>query len=710
MGGIRIGNPGRLREATAGRRSADLSGETLGRGLQQFAQNASQVAATNDRIQQNVSRMYVMKAEPRIALEMEQRLEELRLGMTDESIPEFTATVARELEAKLETELRNAPQLAQSELSQRFGRIATQTTLRAMRYESQAMVDFITRSTQESDDTRANFLLSRPDDYQYHLQRSLEDIDALEQPDSLKEELRRRSQNTLAEGSVRGLIAGESMLAPDGQIMTDEDGKPLAGPERALYELEEENTWRTELTDDQYQGLLSAARAEVARRQRARDTAAKADLTLIRDQLRNWKDTTFDGTENAILSDADVLAYASLAGPEWVQEYSQYLEMAPMLRGFRGQSLDAMRQTRDQLLAQTANQPTTSEQRAAITAMNGMIEEQERFAREAPLTGLVNGGVLAAVPPLDPIPTADQIEARVQAARQAEAYYGQSGIGWLEPGEASRISRALMDMAPDDAVRGMQELLSAVPERLINGTASQLFDENELEMATAMALVNEDPRVAERIIRGTSLVESDGFNLKDNDFDSKIPSSYQFLFTDRPKLRDAIIPAAKAIYATMMPADKLGPDGSVDPTAWRRAMDEVTGGIVNMNGAPTIAPRRGISQGDFLDLLGRIEPGDLTRFGRSMQDDGTLSILGDGGIPRGAGGDPLTPGKFMDHATLEPAADGVYYVLLGGQYVQGREGQPYLLDLSAVADEYGIAPRAPTPAIDRLRDASLQGL
>lgn len=695
---IRITKPGRLQQATGGVRSVDQSPELIAQGLQSFAQGARTAQQASERIQQNISSAYVAREEPRIALEMEQRLEQLRLAMDGRDPGAFTSTVAEEMAAKIQTEIEMAPALARGQLGNRMRRLAAQVESRALRIESAAAVEHINQSFTEASDLQANRLLTSPDLFDQVAGDMGEDIGALDQPEALKRELAYQSLRKLAYGALSGRIMQPSMQ--------DEEGNFVTGPERALFELTQTEQWDNKLSDDEKRALINAAEAEIGRRARAAKAEDEANKKFIRDKLNDVIEARLLDREDAFLPDTQsILAAAeALDDPVMTSDVAELLALEQNISGFRGLGLPAMYARRDEALARVNASPRTTEMQVRmLKSMDQIISETEEMGRRDPIGGLVTAGVLGARPDItidmsDPEspqgPTAEQWQALARAGYMAEDYYNREVVGVLAPQQAAQLARTMRSMPPDAAAAQLAVIAENLPDTMVKGVAAQMWAENEETMATAVALAPESPRVAETIIRGRRIMDSDQWALTDNDVRAAIPDAYYDLFTNHPALYEALVPAATAVYAASTDAKNLQSGSGISSADFRDALDAVSGGLVRMNSQDTIVPRRGMTQSDFDALLtnyvGQQFASDgftFTRYGHTAYDDGTLSPMGEAGIPGGKGG-VLTPEKFLDHATLRPHSDGVYYVMIGAKPILGANQQPFLLNVGRMFDDF----------------------
>lgn len=694
---IQIKRAGALRGATAGQRSQDRSPEILAQGLGQLAQGAQQAEIASARIQQNVSQAYVAREESRIALEMEKRLEELRLGMDGRNPGAFSGQVAEDMSALVQTELDAAPVQARGQLGNRMRNLAARIQQQALEIEAKAAVDHINQSFTEGAHLDANRLLSNPDLFDELAAQRGEDIGMLEQPEAFKRALAYESLRTLTFGAVSGRIMQPSEM--------DEDGQFVNGPERALRELHE-GKYDNKVSDDEKRALIAAAEREIAVRRAGDEAEDKAQTKWLRDKVGDWIEGMLLDRPDAFLADTESLfaALDVVDDPVLRSDVSELLEMRDVLAGFRTLGLADMQARRDAFQASINTGTTTEMQGRVLKGMDSMIAETEELGRRDPIGVLTNAGLVRQRAPLsfdmtDPNnpqgPTAEQWQQRAIQGRMAEEYLGQEVVGVLSPQEAGAMSLALRQMAPDRAAEQLAIMAKNLPQTMVQGVAGQLWQGGEDALATAVAIAPQSQAVAEQIIRGQQIVESDQFMLSKNKVAGAISDDYYTLFDQAPSLYEAMVPAALAIYAASVPAADLTSDSEIDGDAFEAAMDAVSGGMVRTpNGDVTIVPRRGMTQDSFNALLtnyvGQMFSADgftFTRYGHAPASDGSLGRMGEAGIPSGIGG-VLTPDKFIEHASLRPHSDGVYYVMIGGRPVMGGSGQPFLLNVGQMFDDY----------------------
>jgi hypothetical protein len=195
-------------------------------------------------------------------------------------------------------------------------------------------------------------------------------------------------------------------------------------------------------------------------------------------------------------------------------------------------------------------------------------------------------------------------------------------------------------------------------------------------MAMAARLIGEAPEMARSIVAGDAALAADKrYAPADADFRDPYYGVDGYLgdaLAGAPEARALVMDAVRARYADLSAA--VGDTSQErDDDRLEKAVADVTGGIVEWNGHRLIAPRRGMDQSGFDDLMDGLDDVSLGH------DSGDSRVGGRG--PRGLDGGRVTARMIRRGAVLHDIGPGEYLVEMDGQFAIGPDGMPYILDL-----------------------------
>lgn len=164
------------------------------------------------------------------------------------------------------------------------------------------------------------------------------------------------------------------------------------------------------------------------------------------------------------------------------------------------------------------------------------------------------------------------------------------------PAEVAPIIGAMMDnLSPDVA----QATLAAIGQK---GGAARVA-------AVAGSLYSDNPAVSESLLRGQRILAENskfgfgGDQATRNNVEANFPTSVFPQGMERA--HNSVIQAARARYADL--SYQAGDQsGDFDEDRFVQSVNEVTGGLIEYQGATIIAPRYGMAQGQFDDLMNKL--------------------------------------------------------------------------------------------------------
>ena len=297
------------------------------------------------------------------------------------------------------------------------------------------------------------------------------------------------------------------------------------------------------------------------------------------------------------------------------------------------------------------------------TSMYNYMKEQGEWAEKHPLDDAARRYKQATPPPIDPgnpgaLP--DNIAYRGALAQHYAAVNGSPTPSIFNSEELPQIKGILAN--PDPAAKAqVYGAIANLPEAVRSATLKALGGDNPKDMAQAAAgsLMRTAPDVAQSIFRGQGIMDTD--KRFDPEGEGQQKAAYKTaldgvlprnLFSEQDLSHKTGAYATteqmvKARYADLVSQASPNPPAALQADVLKKAVDDVTGGVLSHNGGPLIAPARGMTQ-DRLDATVRgVTDSDL---------QGAMTLKGE----------RVTSDYLQSTATLESAGDGKYFVKLDG--------------------------------------------
>lgn len=318
-----------------------------------------------------------------------------------------------------------------------------------------------------------------------------------------------------------------------------------------------------------------------------------------------------------------------------------------------------------------------------LNAFKAVRDAQVKARDSEPVTlGAENGGRYYALQPIDPEKPLDEgaLKNRDSQALTAHKIYGGTGSPFTAQ-EAEAWHQKYADSTPADraAIVGQfakgfspTTFAAALPQ-IVSGTNAK-NDRPGIMMAAG--LYGSAPEIASTILQGIDAQKAEARYVPEGtnklsyqtSKDTYLPAAaFNVAARTDPKgpmasMQDAI----DARYA-FLSAQAKDLSGSPNSSRLKQAVDDVTGGILLHNGAPVIAPARGMTQRQFDGVLWGVTTDDL----KAAQ---TTS------------GKPIDADFLRGSAKLVARADGQYYLQVNRddakpQYAVTKAGGPFVLDL-----------------------------
>ncbi|MBB4066751.1 transglycosylase SLT domain-containing protein [Gellertiella hungarica] len=295
----------------------------------------------------------------------------------------------------------------------------------------------------------------------------------------------------------------------------------------------------------------------------------------------------------------------------------------------------------------------TVAQSQMVAGLEEAAKAQQAALKDDPLGYAMNRRLVSNLPPLDlqnPDSWAGTFQAYQSAVDVVRARGLTGNIPALRPGAQQELQRRLATSTPEEQIQLLGTMQQNLSPDTYQATISAIAGKGaSLPVAAAGALVGVNPQAAEGILRGQALLaQNPNLAPKQTDENAALVDEVLPPSVFAPALegaRQQILEAARARYADL--ANQVGDtSGQLNDSRMQQAVQEVTGGLVEMNGHQVIAPRYGASQQEFDQLLEGLSDADL---------QGAVT----------SSGTRVKPQDLLNEGRLRAVADGRYVLEFG---------------------------------------------
>lgn len=288
---------------------------------------------------------------------------------------------------------------------------------------------------------------------------------------------------------------------------------------------------------------------------------------------------------------------------------------------------------------------------------------------------------LSGFAPIDVTDLAGSMAARAEARRKFEARMGVAVPDLLTEKESEQIITTIDQLPSPERAAILAQMVGGSGKdapRLLAQIAPK-----KPEYAHAAAIFAENPVVASDIMLGVEIGQLEKQYVPkpskwQESYNTAIPhGAFDAVSTQD---RAGIEATVKALY-TKFARDAADTSGDVDSDALSRAIEAVTGGLVeydayNFQGGTdsyrTVSPVRGMSDEDFTSLIDGLTEQDL------------------GSLPRNIEGDPVDIDDVRRYGKFVFAGSGRYFIQFNQTDLAVDEnGNPFVVDLAAIAKGAG---------------------
>ena len=269
-------------------------------------------------------------------------------------------------------------------------------------------------------------------------------------------------------------------------------------------------------------------------------------------------------------------------------------------------------------LMSDASGGATVAQQQIISGMQAAQEARKVSLEKDPIGYAVQRGLTTPPPPLD-TSSPDTWSSTFQSLQRGVDILQNRGevgnISALRPEMLEQVNRMLATATPQESIQLLGSMAANLRPETYKATMAKLFASGEGKPAAAAgALVPYNPQAAEGIMRGQLLLKENPMlapkKTDDNKLivDDMLPS--MAMAPGYEASRQMLLESATARYADL--SSQAGDtSGELNDTRMQQAIDEVTGGVLDMNGFPVISPRYGMTQDELDKRLDSLTDADL---------------------------------------------------------------------------------------------------
>ncbi|MDQ0132666.1 hypothetical protein J2T08_000567 [Neorhizobium galegae] len=362
----------------------------------------------------------------------------------------------------------------------------------------------------------------------------------------------------------------------------------------------------------------------------------------------------FDKGMTPAVSDLNLLSrqLAIVDDQDFRKEVSDYLSSQAAITGVAGTAPGQLESLISTLQSDAADGATVAQQQI-ITGLQQSQEARAKALNDDPIGYAARKGMIAPPPAFDPAqpdtwgPTFQSLQQGIDVL-QARGEVGN--VSPLRPEMLSQVTRMLDTSTPQESIQLLGSMASNMRPETYKATLGKLYASGQgRAAATAGALAPVNPEAAEGILRGQILLkENPALAPKKTDdnrasIDDMLPTAA--MAPGYEASRQFLLDSATARYADL--SQQAGDtSGELDQDRMQQAVTEVTGGVLDMNGYPTIAPRYGMTQDQFDKRLATLTDQDLA---------GAITSTGQ----------RVTASDLLSQGRLRAVADGRYILEFG---------------------------------------------
>lgn len=327
-----------------------------------------------------------------------------------------------------------------------------------------------------------------------------------------------------------------------------------------------------------------------------------------------------------------------------------------------------------------ANGGSILQQQVALAAKQHFEADQKELADHPGYSAARRGWIAAPPAPLDlskPQSLAAAMQQRDAMATAIATHQQTYAHSALQPADLEQV-KGLMANGNSEQKLALISSFGQLSKPTLNATLKQLGNDattQPLAMAAMVAMSN--PEAAKMIAEGQALLKAEPKLGADRDLrETQWAKTLPIADLKDPEIRGAISESVNAVYASLSAKDN-DMSGAFKKDRYNKAVELVTGGVLDFRGSKIIAPWYGASDGNLRAAINNLTPDDMKG---AQTADGTAfpaSML------KPSLGGMFSSGRYR----LEFAGNGKYRIFSGDEnarrYVMNKDGGSFILNLGA---------------------------
>jgi len=267
----------------------------------------------------------------------------------------------------------------------------------------------------------------------------------------------------------------------------------------------------------------------------------------------------------------------------------------------------------------------------------------------------------------------ETIAKRMEQLSLVQALYGTTDGSPLTDVESNNLIQTLND--EETTVMQKAQLLQTLVDGFgddAQGIMKQMFDKDAPEYILAGELLIEGHvNLAADLLEGMDLIEKGLVNVPAG-LDKEIRIGLGDAAQENPPYAQMVIEAARALYVRKNKGLSQSTVDMVDPDKIESILNQITGGVLEINGVKIIAPERGINEDMFEDRLDKLRPNDLNAMGGVWGEDAQNAV------------------EDVQKATFISIGKGIYHVVLSDpgdpkEFLLNKHGDIFVFKYDAKA-------------------------
>jgi hypothetical protein len=401
--------------------------------------------------------------------------------------------------------------------------------------------------------------------------------------------------------------------------------------------------------------LLSRERSDISRENAIANAQSAAETKVIKELA---KDATYALQHNQIPDDVEELIQRATDNGDTIVAKDLAEELAitkaiinrKVTVGDSERDVSFIHQTTSTMEAIIGNM----EKKENLSGFNAKLLERYRTVLADTKTGIQKDILSLAVrqgriTELDGIDYTDPetIAKRMEQLSLVQALYGTTDGSPLTDVESNNLIKTLND--EETTVMQKAQLLQTLVDGFgddAQGIMKQMFDKDAPEyILVGELLIEGHIGLPADILEGMDLIEKGLVNVPAG-LDKEIRIGLGDAAQENPPYAQMVIEAARALYVRKKKGLSESTVDSVDPDQIESILNQITGGVLEINGVKIIAPKRGINEDAFEDRLKDLQPNDLNAMGGVWGEDAQNAV------------------EYVQKATFISIGKGIYHVVL----------------------------------------------